>query len=215
MLRRSMNMMAKSGAAPASLFVGAYAAVAPSTNFGVSWPAGSQVGDLVFIFVSTGDASTNISGGAGGWTRSDITWTNYGYGSCVFHKVLASGDMAGVSLVNITSWGNGAAYLVSTYRGVANASLKSINPGATGTTLGLSGFAKSGSCKGLVTFASDRDKGIGVPPAGFTNRASGEGNYWSVCAADLVAPANYNGTDLTWSGFYSGQDQVGVLYELT
>lgn len=179
----------------------------------ISIPSGAQAGDIAIIICWAGFSdSATISGGAGGWTRNTVIWTSYSYYSSIFYKVLASGDLAGVTVNSGGS--NPIACLV--YRGASAVGVKSTNPGQV-TDLDLAGFTKNASCKAVVSLVQDRDGTVGFsPPGTFVSRSGGAAGFFAIGTADIINPSNYvNGTTVTWTGFATGADQIGWLLELT
>jgi hypothetical protein len=176
---------------------------------------GAVAGDLAMICVWNGaPGASSITGGSGGaWTQSLLTWTNFGYSSSVWQRVLTAGDLAGVT-ANTSSSGYTLAWAV--YSNTTLATQKSQNLGDVGTTLPLVGFVKNVASKGVITFAMDRDPAsVPTVPAGFTGRA-GPGGFgtFSNSVADLLGGYVDNAA-VTWTNFTAGLDQVGWLFEFT
>ena len=195
-------------------FVGASVVTATSTAQAITFPVGTQTGDLAIVMCWAGIADTaSISGGAGGWTKNTITWTNFGYFSSIFYKTLAAGDVGGVTV----NQGNNNAMVILVYRNAAAVSVKATNPGSATTSLSLAGFTKNASCKGVVSIVQDRDPTASfAPPGTFASRALGVGVNFASGGADIVNPSNYvDGTNVVWTGFVNTFDQVGWLLELT
>lgn len=207
------GVQASAGSVMAAQFVGAANNNGGAASQAVTFPGSPVATDFAIIMCWAGFSDTaSISGGAGGWTKSTITWTNYGYYSSIFYKALASGDLAGVTVNN----GGNSPIVVMVYRGPTTLAVKSTNTGATGSTLALTGFTKNASCKGVVTIVHDRDPVGGFsPPGTFTSRTISAYVFFAAGSADILTPANYtNGTTVTWTGFSTGTDQVGWLIEL-
>lgn len=202
------------GSSQGAAFVGALAVNMPSSSIAVSFPPGTQAGDIAIIFWAYSGPGT-ISGGAGGWSISSYHWSAYGYTSTMAIKVLAAGDLAGVT---VNDGAGGCTLIVAVYRGATAATPKTSFLGASGSTLTIPGFTKSASCKGILNFVQDRDPGSNpVQPSPLIMRA-GPGNfgYFAANVADQLSPASYvSGTDFNWTDFVTATQQIGVSVELT
>jgi hypothetical protein len=214
-MRGAGLMMMRTQGGGSTTFIGANSTPVISPQ-ALTFPAGTQGTDYAFIFLPFGAQIASITGGAGGWTADALNWTNYGYAAKVWRKQLESGDLAGVTLSGATN-SDYMPVLVGVWRGPTAATLRSSNPGAVGTTCSLTGFTKSPSSKGLVSFVSDRDANLmATPPAGFSGRLSAKHQYFTDQVADLLVPSNYiNGAAVEWTDFQNGTDQIGFLYELS
>lgn len=181
----------------------------------ITWPPGTQVGDLAILTfweASTSSDFAVISGGDGGWSSSHDAWTVFGYRSAYFFKKLTAGDMVGVSLQLPDS---GTAIVLSVYRG-PNTLAKRVQNVSGGTTLIFPGFTKNAACMGLVTIAHDRDpSSVPKAPTNFIKRQTFSAGYFSISVADLLETGKYpNGSSIGWSDFASFVEQFGWVLEL-
>ena len=208
-------LVGAAGGGPGATLVGALWGTQSTTTTPISFPVGTQAGDLAMIMSWGGFASSgSISGGAGGWSADHINWLNYGYRSSLLWKVLAAGDLAGV---NFVSGSAGSAYVVAVYRGATSLAVKQTNTGGGGSEVPFSGFTKASNSKALVTIMHDRGpSSTPAAPAEFVRRTGGGAIHFAAWLADLLNTSRYdNGDPLKWTDAETALDQVGWLLELT
>jgi hypothetical protein len=216
----SSALLGAGGQGPAT-FIGAlaYDTVISPTSFDL--PPGTQAGDLCLIMIwaaySENLATTGeVSGGDGGWSEHVLSWLYSDYHSSIVSKFLSAGDLAAdLSITN----GN-CTIIVAVYRGVTGYSITTAGTIGDQSKVTLAGITKSATCKGLVTFAQDRDVNSNpTAPAGFTPRIgprAGGAALFTGNLADLLTPASYiNGTNVVWTNFITSTPQVGFLVQLT
>lgn len=209
--------MAVGNSLPPATLVGA-TSVAPNGSgvAAVAFPPGTAAGDLAIIAVGYEAAGipSSITGGSGGaWTRSGLTWYSGNYFASLHQRVLSAGDLAGVTV-------NGAyasPVMIIVYRGPTLATVKSSNPLQSDDKLTLTGFAKSSTCRGLVTLTFDRDAGsVPTAPASFARRVAASYVYFAGAIADKLSFNSYvNGATVEWTDFLTASGQMGWLLELT
>lgn len=189
--------------------------------FAVNKPAGLSAGDICIVFAPSCPTGTTLITYSGvtpinTWNSSSQTFVTGGYNSTVFWRLIDSVDLAGTWTMSSTS--NQALSIAYTGNGATALNAKSIvsNP-ASQSTLTLTGFAPSGSTRGVIALLADRDDGVGTTdttPTSFTNRYSNYVNsaFW-VSVDDWVS--GYAGANVVYTGTNgtSGFSEVGWLFE--
>lgn len=226
-------MLAASGgqqAFPRAAFVGVNYVVGPAivTNSPQAFtvpisPSGAQAGDYCLMFVTEYAADTypTISGGSGGWTQDNYTFTPSTYArTSVLHKQLTALDISDALQLSITGYsGFTPLVIVVVYRGPTSAVRQTITyqPGAT---MSATGFTKSFLGVGVVALLADRIN-ASVTVAGsisggsLTQRSNHQSADYAVVAADALSLAAYpDGATVDWTGLSSSFAAACQLYEL-
>lgn len=159
-----------------------------------TFPAGTQAGDLAVIIAN--GAAASISG----WSVE-----SKGANLKVFWKRLTTGDLSGVTLSAISSFG------VLVYRGGVRLERRSDGATANLPPITIPGFTKAGA-RGVLTAAlTSANMGL-TTPSGFTTRHSfiGDGGFRYLWSADVVPASGYtNGANIVWTGSgTSGGDAI-------
>lgn len=180
--------------------------------------AGASTGDLALITATyaCGFSPNNVTAPAG-WTKiTNAGWPIYNYKQEGWYKVLTAGDIAAGSNFTWAAASNGGNFGVLIYRGATTVTAKTAvtGDGASGTLV-LPGVAKSGSCRMLISYCSDRSFNNPATPTAWTRRLPySASSDFSLVAAELRPNAYANGTTTTWPSV-AGTEIVGQIYELS
>lgn len=170
----------------------------PSSGGPATLHANAQAGDLGVII-------TNAPASPSGWAVESL-------GNCyVFSKVLASGDLSGVTLGgSVGSWGT----LV--YRGATSLVRRSSISVPGSPPMTIPGFTKAGA-RGLLTATVTSANMSATTPTGFSARQSfvGDGGFRLLHSADLLPAGGYtNGADIVWTGSGTSGGSA-IAFEIT
>jgi hypothetical protein len=171
----------------------------------ITWPTGTQAGDLAVIYVCYSGGSSGVSG-LTGWTRATSAWGLGGYTDNFYSRVLTAGDVSSPpTIIANPGPGAGGPIIVHVYRGPTRAAVRAAGTDTvTGhSSISAGGFGQAGSHMGAVAFEGDRDPAgtasCTAPPnstACITNQA---GSFFSTSSADWLGPS-YSGAAVTFSG---------------
>ena len=191
-----------------STYVGTSSALATVTHtLATGWAAG----DIGILFVNSASSPTlTISAGWTELTGSATGTSALGYRTKTYWRVLQGGDTGPtVSTAGCDS-------IVSVYRGGTTVTSGSVAI-ANGplSSIGMPGFAKSGTARQIVGFVVDRDTAaVPTAPAGWTQRARAAPGFFAFSTADIEASSYVNQT-YTWTTMGSSFDELGTLVEIS
>lgn len=178
----------------------------------VAWPAGTQAGDVAILW-TTGNGYPTWSNHSG-WTTDFHAVLGNANLSDVSSKVLASGDITtppGFTGVTLGGYG------VAIYRGPTAITFKNSVTGYAVSSLTITGFTKSGGCKGVVTIVCTRTDAAmtATQPSGFTSRYEEKITYFDWAFADAT-PANYSDSaSMQWTTLNGSYNKGAIAWELT
>lgn len=179
----------------------------------VKFGTGTVAGDFVIIFSLNG--ATTISGGSGGWNHYAGSWYHGPFD--VFWKAVTSLDVS-TAAANGMTVGTPWEIVTLSYTGATAASVRSVvSRGPTGgTSLTITGFSKSGGCKGILALCTERDPVIPGTPAGFTSRITDVGTFsFETNATDLLGTAYVDGAGITFTGLSTANGEQAFALEMT
>lgn len=173
-----------------------------STNgstFTISWPAGTQAGDLAIIFYGGG---WNVSGPPAGWTQNQTTGNSSSFGGVVLSKVLTGADISAGS-VSVNEYGSydGTAAIV-TFVG-ATAGIREVDYGWNSTGAATVNVNTSAGVLGsdtAVYFGSNRAASTDTMNRG---TLKGQANDGSNASGDLYIENMTSAGGITTTGSYS------------
>lgn len=189
---------------------------------------GAQAGDycLVFTYWQNTDPYPTITGGSGGWSRDNYTWTpDFGYKNTTLHKKLTALDLSStVQLANTLLSGVVPMIGIVVYRNPNSAVRRTIYYDDNGlTTSSTPGFTKSYTCIGVVAYIVDRDVTVNISAAiaggVIVERADFQSGvaFGQASIADALGKTDYpDGATINWTGLANDGPyaQVSQLYEL-
>lgn len=193
----------------AASFIGVTSLISTTTT--VSWPSGTQSGDLA-IAIGAGNSVFAISG----WnTIAGDVLNNLPSQSTFAWKQLSASDLASPPSITVPT--NGA-YYVLIYRGCDGVIKRSTTASATASAT-ASGFTKDQDSRFIIAVAQDRDPNgaLSTPPSNFTLRCADISTYFSFGVSDIAA-SEYDGNSVTatlWASRYGGRLTLLELVEST
>lgn len=188
-------------------FVGS--AAVNSTGTTITWPSGTQAGDLAIVsFFGSAVAAVSWSGASGPTSLVISTPAN----AQVYTKTLTSTDISSPPSYTAP---NGS-YDVAVYRnGNAITVKNSVSANATATCT-MTGFTKSGASSGVLSFLISRsttNTGL-TAPSGFANDSGLLSTTFTTGAFASVSPAGYtNGSNPAWTSISTSFQNGCVLFE--
>lgn len=182
----------------------------------LSFPAGTQEGDLVLICHNQ-STSTGVTISASGYNvaAAETLWsTGSGYYRTCRWKILTSTDIATPgTLSTIGSYGMVS---LQVFRNVTTVTHKELAASLSGATIPLSGFTKAVGSKFVVSVAYERDAANTLALSGFTLVQAPSNGVFTHAAAYLDSASYTNGTAVTWSTTAGNSYQQGAdLFEIT
>lgn len=181
----------------------------------LSFPAGTQEGDLVLICHNQ-STSTGVTISASGYNvaAAQAQWsTGSGYYRTCRWKILTSTDIATPGTLSTI----GASGMVSlqVFRNVTTVTHKELAASVSGSTIPLSGITKAVGSKFVVSVAYERDAANTLALSGFTLMQASNGVF-THGAAYLDSASYSNGTAVTWSTTAGNTyEQAADLFEIT
>jgi hypothetical protein len=190
-------------------------AASPTSSRIVSWPAGTQIGDMVFVSgQETSGNDVTVNSASGGWTKYTVD-----PGIFVTYKFVTALDLAGNLTINYAFAAN-ASFLVASYRGVVGINTRGIS--FTFGELTMPGFTKSPSDSVVLSFSVVEETSASTAtvthPATFTSRintySSGGSSTYYLGLADNIS-SYVDGSSVTWDVVFGlGFTSAGALIEL-
>lgn len=181
----------------------------------LSFPAGTQEGDLVLICHNQSTSSgVTISASGYNVAAAETQWsTGSGYYRICRWKILTSTDIATPGTLSAI----GASGMVSlqVFRNVTTVTHKELAASVSGSTIPLSGITKAVGSKFVVSVAYERDAANTLTLSGFTLLQTSNGVF-THGAAYLDSASYSNGTAVTWSTTAGNTyEQAADLFEIT
>lgn len=178
---------------------------APST---VTFPTGTQAGDLALLYGMYWFAAPTIAG----WTITNWTWTNGGYHAFVAQKVLTAADIGSPPSLNAGQTGGTLSTVV--LRGVSSFTSQGTNE-VTGSTWASPTYAARAADKASIVFVSDRDAAsVPAAPVGWSPLIANFSGAIFETTVSLTTAPSYFGVAATWSPFVTTNFQSGIVGEL-
>jgi hypothetical protein len=216
-MRRALLLMGR----PSAVFVGVNSYTSTTTSQVVTFPTGSQVGDLCVISCYYPNVSYDVTTPSG-WTKDRYVWTTGPtYASIVLWKVLTSLDIAtgNVTVAGLSPTEANNLSIVG-YRGGPTSLTRRAAITGSSTTTTLPGFVKTnGNVRAVLVIAIDRDTGSSLPVVGgrFVARVAGRAVASTSCVtiADVTRAGDYpDNTNIVVTGFDATNGQSVIAYEL-
>lgn len=182
----------------------------------LSFPAGTQAGDLVLICHNQ-STSTGVTISASGYNvaSAQAQWSaGSGYYRICRWKILTSTDIATPGTLSTI----GASGMVSlqVFRNVTTVTHKELAASVSGSTIPLSGITKAVGSKFVVSVAYERDAANTLTLSGFTLLQAPSNGVFTHGAAYLDSASYSNGTAVTWSTTAGNTyEQAADLFEIT
>lgn len=188
-------------------FVGASAVNSNGTT--ITWPSGTQAGDLAIVsFFGSAVAVVSWSGASGPTSLVTSTPAN----AQVYTKTLTGTDISSPPSYTVP---NGS-YDVAVYRNGNTITVKN-SVSANGTaTCTMTGFTKSGTSSGVLSFLISRsttNAGL-TAPSGFTNDSGLLSTTFTTGAFASVPPIGYtDSSNPAWTGITTTFQNGCILFE--
>jgi hypothetical protein len=182
-----------------------------ASSYTVSWPSGTQAGDLAIILVGHGWGANTPSG----WTAyKNLTGTNWN--GAVFTKILTSQDItAGSVTVSFAGSYDGVLAIITFvgFASIAEVDAQRNGSGSTSVTLNTSGAAQSTDL--LVYFGSNRAASTDTVNSGTLQRQANDGANASGCLYTQTGVSGTLSRTFSYSVAGSGNYQAIVFVRAT
>lgn len=209
------------GGTPTVSYIGTSVLYATGGGSYLTFPAGTQEGDLVVVHAFTeGTNGVVVTGPSGGWTSFGGNGSN---NRCqVAYKFVNASDMiastnntlfAAVQSSNVYNLNFG----VTVFRGATTVGQRFAVTGFA-TPVSITGFTKTNSTASLISFEHILTATSATPPTNFTSKAEPTGTWaggaLSIKVADALNGVYTDGTNIAWSGFTASSQNLQTVIEI-
>lgn len=208
---RASVLMGMLQAGPVEFASGATSSATGGSSVSVTKPAGLEVDDLVIVVCDTDSGATLTTTSGSAWTGSYVANASFSRGGAkLFWKIMTATDVANAWTLSVG--GLGARAVRYHGNGANSVAVKSTATASAGSTLTLTGFAKSVNTYGVITVMINT--GSPAVPSGFVSRYNDVVSTYRAHLADNVA-SYVDGAAVVWDPVAGGDGWVGFLLEVT